>query len=315
MPAESKGLAIVEVPRSYAELAGAVDDVHELWERLGGPEIASIAVDERSNGVNVNVVGDRLSSGVLTAAVVSSAMGVPVNVEGRRAIGGDVTQVCTDRDHCTNPMDAGIRMHGGSMNGNILCTVAFPIVFQGDIQSVSAGHCSHYFDLWYHPGYGANAFANVQDATLWRNGGRDILRMSFPDAQASEIVYGTPSCTACTSPGEYAGSSSAVLNEWLCISLGRSDRRDCGRVEHTSVKYWSNTIGFWVWGGDLIEGDIAPQPIDGDSGSPISRDVLISKPGALYWQHAPVGVLTTEFDEYSRLDNTLSDWNATIWKG
>lgn len=305
MPAKSRGLRIQQVTHTYAQLVEAVDVVREAWGIE--PKLLSIGVDTMNNGVDVEVISKDRAAAIELASKVSSDVGVPVRVDSSsESAGGDVA--CTDRDHCTEPMKAGNIMRGGSASNSLRCTVAFHIVFQGDVQALSAGHCSYYYDLWYHQGYGSSAFANVQQS-LWKSGGRDILRMSFPDVQASESIYGTTYGVMATTPG------AAILNETLCVSLGFSNRKDCGRVEHTSVRYFSDTTspGFYVWGGDLVKSDIFPYPIDGDSGSPVFRERFVTHTSN-YWLRTAIGVLTTEHAEYARLDNTLSDWDATIFQ-
>lgn len=86
-------------------------------------------------------------------------------------------------------------------------------------------------------------------------------------------------------------------------------------MQDDQLKYWSDTIGFWVWGAKLFETDFVTLPIDGDSGSPISRVSLFEKPETLHYRHTPIGVLTTEHGEFAKMDNPLEEWNAVIWRG
>lgn len=135
---------------------------------------------------------------------------------------------------------------------------------------------------------------------------KTVLRLSMYDSQASEMVYGYGTTD------QYSSAGLPVQNETLCAAMAMSNRNDCGTVEYTYGKYWSATTGFWVWGAKLR--NLTPAPINGDSGSPISRSVYVTG-GSPYWLHTPVGVLTTEWGEFSRVSDAMSFWGASIWQG
>ena len=309
LPTASRGLAVEFVAHSETELLAALVESSELWTKTTRVMPLSMAVDTRGNGLVVNVLAqDRLEAGQV-AATIAMAVGIPIVVDATAAARpSDVS--CTDREHCSDPYEAGVLIREGSITGSPFCTMAFPIVVGGDVQVVTAGHCGHYGTTWYHKGEGK--VGSVQD-NQWEPEGKDILRLSMFDVQASENVYGFTSAPS-WGPEQYnAINGYPISGETLCVSLGKSNRSDCGTVTSTNIRYWSDTTGFWVWGAKM--NGLTPIPIDGDSGSPVHRSYQYTGPGTPHWRHTAVGVLTTEFGEFAKINTSLAVWNATIWTG
>jgi hypothetical protein len=305
-----RGVTFVKVKHTESRLVEAIDEVLVSWELAQGPRALSAGVDAPSNGVFVRVLASDVTQAEAVADEVAASVGVPVSLRYVSAPGGDVAQTCTSRNNCFNPHEAGILIKEGAVGGSPACTLAWPIKIGTDIQAVTAGHCGHYGNNWFH----SNGLVGGITANKWQSGGRDIMRIQMPNAQASENVYGTSSPSS-YGPEQLTQANDPVPGETVCVSLGMSNRNDCGRVEALSVKYWSDTVGFWVFGASLVLNDFLPRPIDGDSGSPISRKYQYLQPGTPHWRHTPIGVLTTEFGEFAKLVTTLGDWNAVIYTG
>jgi len=302
LPADNLGVRVIEADWSLANLQAAVSPASEAWTRLDGPRLLSIYVDERRNTLVALALKVDQELALEAAARVVSELGVPIAVVADAAMAAhDVA--CTSRSACSNPYKAGILIREGAVTGEPPCTLAFPIVVSGDIQVLTAGHCGYYGDSWYHPGEGR---VGLVQSNLWAPGGKDILRLSMYDWQASELVYGYGETD------QYSSAGLPIQGETLCASLGMSNRNDCATVEYTYGQYWSDTTGFWVWGGKLR--DLTPIPIIGDSGSPISRRVYVTGSNP-HWTHTPVGVLTTQWGEFARIRDALDVWGATIWTG
>lgn len=301
-PQPSRGVRLVAAVHTENELRDALDAAMETWSGFGGPQPLSVYVDERRGSLVVNVLRSDGAAAYQVAPQVSGQLGVPVVVVA------DETErprdiACTTRSNCSDPYRAGVLIREGSVSGEPPCTLAFPILANGDIQVLTAGHCGYYGSDWYHPGEGR---VGIVQSNLWVSGGKDVLRMSMYDVQGSEMIYGYGT------NDQYSGAGVPTLNETLCASMAMSDRVDCGTVQYTYGQYWSDTIGFWVYGGKLT--GLTPIPIDGDSGSPIYRSSYITGADP-HWLHTPVGILTTEFGEFARVKDALDSWRVAIWQG
>lgn len=309
LPEQSRGLRFETVMHSEADLVGALSIASDLWTKWSSVRPISMAVDTPQNALIVEVLDVDAAVAKADAASIADAVGISIAVDSS-AISRPTDIACTDREHCSDPYEAGVLIHEGGTSGEPPCTLAFPIVVGTDIQVLTAGHCAYYGSVWYHKGEGR--VGSVQ-ANQWQANGRDILRLSMYDVQASESVYGFVSPPS-WNPEQYnAINGYPIANETLCVSLGRSNRSDCGTVTSTAKKYWSDTIGFWVFGANM--NGLTPQPIDGDSGSPVHRSYEYTGPGTPHWRHTAVGVLTTEFGDFAKINDSLAVWNATIWAG
>lgn len=220
--------------------------------------------------------------------------------------GHDVT--CTTRTNCFDPYKPGIRINEGAVNGSPPCTLAF-FVYQGtDKQVLTAGHCGHYGNTWYHPGTGGNTNPTGQvgsvQATQYHAGGRDILRMSVLDVEASENIYGF------SNPNNQMTTRDPILMEAVCASMAISNINDCGAVSDTSLSWTSETENIVVNGADMS--GIAP--ITGDSGSPVyARFSIPAKPGVpAHTLFVALGVLDHENGYFARVQDSLGTWGATI---
>ncbi|MBA2717852.1 MAG: hypothetical protein H0U52_01225 [Chloroflexi bacterium] len=309
LPAGPRGLVVEFVDHSETELQAALETAGKAWDGLTSVRPLGIATDVRNNRLSLEVLAVDGIRARAAAASIERRVGVAIDVVSTATSrASDVA--CTDREHCSDPYKAGILIREGGTSGEPPCTLAFPIVVAGDVQAVTAGHCGHYGSAWFHKGEGQ--LGSVQ-SNQWKAEGRDMLRLSMFDSQASEKVYGftTPSSWG---PEQYnAINGYPIANETLCASLGRSSRNDCGVVTSTSKRYWSDTVGFFVFGAQM--NGLTPQPIDGDSGSPIHRSYQYTGPATPHWRHTAVGVLATEFGEFAKINDSLAAWNATIWTG
>jgi len=300
-PAASRGVRIQRVDHSLAELKRAAAQLAET--SLGGADLSvvSVGIDEESNAVRLFVVPEAVQAETAAWSSAAARIGVPVRVVAESR-GSDVT--CTSRTNCYDPYKAGIRIRPGSVNGSPQCTLAFFIIVSSDVQVLTAGHCGYYGSSWYHPGKGL--VGSVQ-ATQYRQGGRDVLRMSVADSQASFDVYGFQNMY-----DDMRESRDPILNEAVCASLSVSDINDCGTVSDTYRSWVSETKGYTVYGADTT--GIAP--ITGDSGSPVyTRFTMPAKPG---WpQHSvftPLGVMDHENGYFAIVNDALAAWGASMYR-
>ncbi len=271
--------------------------------------MVSVGIDDSANAVRIYVTPEAVGARSSSAAGFATAVGVPVEVS-TESRGKDTS--CTSRTSCYDPYKAGIRIRPGSVTGSPPCTLAFFIVVSGDIQVLTAGHCGYYGSSWYHPGIGPDTnpdgrVGSVQ-SSLYKQGGKDVLRMSALDREASVEVYGFANAY-----DEMRDARDPILNEAVCASMSVSNTNDCGTISDVSRSWVSETRNYTVYGADTS--GIAP--IVGDSGSPVyTRFTMPAKPGVP--QHSvftPLGVLDHENGYFAIVDDALASWGATMYRG
>jgi len=133
-------------------------------------------------------------------------------------------------------------------------------------------------------------------------------------AEMSRLIYGEANTDVVLYESAYP-----VLNEVLCMSLGQQDFIGCGIVGDTDRDWLSDTPNpDRTVHGAAIDTFGNFTSIDGDSGSPIYRD--------LGWQgssfeYTPIGILDAErtgthgnHDIYfAKVRKALEIWDAEIW--
>lgn len=221
------------------------------------------AIDEEANGLSVNVAPGSGTDPSALARDLSLAAGVGVTVHEVVA-GGDAS--CTSRDSCYSPMKAGNKVRDGSIYGANWCTQGFLVVKNGtsDVEFLTAGHCAWdgVGSIWYHQAYG---LLGAEDGTAYGEDGYDVMKVQFPDAQRSALIYGVSGSQQLTA------SRSPIQNEGVCFSGAKTNAIVCGTVTAATATWVSQTCGCNVWGGDT---NLAPIP--GDSGSPLYARVYIT---------------------------------------
>ena len=304
-PAATRGVRIQLVSYPRSDLEKAAREVSEAFLPEAAFGVVAVGIDDMRNSVRLYVSPASARTTMQTLPQLEREFGVPFTlVEQDR--GNDVT--CTSRVNCYDPYKPGIRINEGAVNGEPPCTLAF-FIYQGtDKQVLTAGHCGHWGNTWYHPGIGGNTNPTGQvgsvQASQYHAGGRDILRMSVFDWEASETVY------PASNPYNQVIARDPVLNEAVCASMAISDIVDCGTVSATTSSWKSETEMIWVNGADTT--GIAP--IIGDSGSPVYASYSIpAKPGVpAHTLYAAIGVLDHEKGYFARVLDSLDAWGATI---
>jgi hypothetical protein len=198
--------------------------------------------------------------------------------------------------------------------------MAFHIVVGADVQFLSAGHCG------WRPGirdvqtpspegmesFYQNGLLGAEQANLYGPGGRDIMRVGLPDADASDLVYGiNPADETASVPVDGVLDDPAPGTN-VCDSRGHYGHPDCGWIDNENTSYQSSTCGYeddpetWctVYGGTTTgifqEG--------GDSGSPLTTHPATRIPVQA------VGVVTTADADFARVDGALDTWNAELYR-
>lgn len=170
-----------------------------------------------------------------------------------------------------------------------------------DEQFLTAGHCGYAgSNSWYHTGFQAvngTGFVGNETGTLYANGGKDVMRVAILDSQASNRIYSQ------LHTGMGSGSL-PIVGEAVCASMATSNSIDCGTVSDDWLSWISETAGYTVWGGDTS----SIFPIDGDSGSPLYKRVIVGDDTTIY----PKGIIDHENGYFARVTDALSAFGATI---
>jgi hypothetical protein len=295
LPKSNRGLRVEVATHTYAQLVSGAAKLRTLWDAL---DIAAIAVgvDTPGNRLFVTVVSEDAPRARSKAEELTAQIDLPVEVR-LGDVGHDAA--CTDREHCTNPMRAGIVIHRGSTTSNWYCTMSWHIHVGTDEQFLTAGHCGYGTpNQWFHQGFGATSIG-TETATVYANGGKDAMRVGLYDSQASNLVY------ARSHDGLLGtGQSLPVVGEAVCVSLGKSDEPDCGTVHDDWLSWTSETANYTVWGGDTS----GIYPIGGDSGSPLYTVHTVDGQTLVY----PKGISTHENGYFARTTDVLDELGATI---
>jgi hypothetical protein len=285
--APAGGIDIDVVPHSYAELQGAVDSTVANWSAIApNSHLYAVALDTKDNGIDIYVPWDEVA--VARTRGLEKSVGVPV-----RVFGSDPPKElnCPDRDHCTYPEKAGIRIHRSGAG----CTMAFHVRYGADEQFVTAGHCGYgHMNLsWYHTGLN---YAMVPQSNAMY-GGIDIMRVNLLDSQASSRIY---------------GESAPVKGWWWpvdwmydYVSAGYSDRIVRNVITSTYVSWYSGTCGCWVHGAQSTS---TPGGSGGDSGSPVYAWDGSSGNYALGVADANIG----GYDQFALIGDAISYWGITL---
>ena len=292
MPAQSRGSRVELAKHTLAELMDAIAGAGAAWSTMfPGVQLQAVALDEQGNRLVLTIAEDAPD---LDISRLRSQLRVPLELSRRPP---DSDTVCTTRDNCANPLRAGTWIHRSGLPpvGTLPdCTMGYHIVIGTNEHFTTAGHCGFGGDFdWFNRVLGE---IGNDGLSLYGDDGQDIMYVSMNDAQRSQYIY------ACCL--DILGYVFPIQGETLCASLGRTNNIRCGVVQSTWVKYKSDTPNpdIFVWGGDL-----GISAANGDSGSPIYRLNDSNQARA-------IGLITTEFGEFARLDTSLDNWNANVVK-
>lgn len=304
-PDPTRGLRIEVAETSYASLVAAAEE--------GEAALRALDSDAALNGVGVDVLGNRVSFYVGPGYVVDAS----ITSRLQRAIGTDVAfvaeaigsdTVCNARNNCANPMKAGVRIDRDFLGSSWWCTMGFVVSAGADEQVLTAGHCGWGGPQdWYHGGFGVAAVSNEigdnANGTLYAQGGKDVMRMTFPDAQASRQIYFEGGVV------EMKASATPLVGQAISFSGAKTDAIVTGTVTSAWRSWVSTTANpdFTVWGGD------ASWTTDfGDSGAPVYRKVFVTNP-IPGWQVTPIGINSHQNGYFARVFDATIAWNLTMY--
>lgn len=296
MPAVSRGLRFVFRALTDKDLKAAVRRTETQWDALlPGIQLMRASTDLPGGRIVVDVPAADLSAAQKATAALTDALGAPVTV---RASSMDaVDTACTDRDHCVSPIKAGIRLYKGAIDTYNECTLGWMVDYFADGQFVTSGHCGYKgSDSWLHPGISGNHVLGSEQADDYHNNGHDVMRVSMLDSQLGTGIYAE---TRPTSVEGYGYTGLAVFD-----SRGHANIIDGGTVASDYVRWYSNTGGFYVYGGST--NGIAQ--IGGDSGSPLYERYTSTMAAA-------IGIVDTADGNFTQVADIDSYLNVSIYTG
>ncbi len=204
-------------------------------------------------------------------------------------------------------MRIGNMIRRGFLTSTWYCTMGFHITIGTDHQFLTAGHCGYFTpDTWYHKGLQPlnGGLVGAELATLYADGGKDIMRVQMANSQASELIYGVGGNTHVN-----ADWGDAQVGETLCRSGARSDNIDCGTLGARWTSWTSDTANpdYTVWGGDM-NGILL---VDGDSGAPLYREY--------WWSGNPfitaIGIMDHEDGGFAWVKHAIQAWGGHLYDG
>ena len=307
-PDPTRGMRVLAVKTSYWDLVAAA----ERGE-------AALRAEDRSvpfNGVGVDVLGNRVRFYVDPGFIVDP--GIQSRLE--HTLGVDVTfaakarandTACTtNRSNCANPMKAGIRIDRGNVGNAWWCSLGWIVSDGADEQFLTAGHCGYGTPhQWYHGGYGSGAFGTEidypdgPDGTLYRAGGKDVMRVSLPDAQASRQIFDEGGVV------QMKATATPLVGQAIVYSGARTDQLVTGTVTDDWLSWISDTANpdITVWGSDA-----SWTTLKGDSGAPVYRRVFVTSP-VPGWQITPVGLNSNAQGNFARAFDGTQAWGLTMF--
>ena len=263
MPDNEREVRLVQRSVTDAMLRDAMKSSVTSWN-LYFPEthLISTSVDSVGGQLVFSIDAKAVSGAANEFARFESALGVPARLVGSSP---PLDTVCTSRDNCVSPMRIGDRLYKGVIDSHNECTMAFVVYTNSlDAQFLTAGHCGFGgSNNWYHPGLPGNHLVGTDQATLYGSEGDDLMRIQMPDAQASNLIYAEPNYPI-------RGYVYPQVGIPVCTSRGYTNVISCGTVTSIWVRWYSNTGGYYVWGGDTNLPSAG-----GDSGSPIYQKVSL----------------------------------------
>jgi hypothetical protein len=251
-------------------------------------------VDLPGGGVVVEVSAADLKAAQKATAALTAALGAPVTVQAAPANAVDTT--CTDRDHCTAPSKAGIRLYKGAIDNHNECTLGFMIITNtGDGQFVTSGHCGYTgSNSWLHPGVSGSHVLATEQATAYHNNGYDVMRVSLADTNLGDHICDE---TRPVSVEGYGYVGLAVYD-----SRGYTDSLDGGTVKSDYVRWLSDTAGYYVYGGSTT----GISQVGGDSGSPLYERYTST-------MGAAIGIVDTSNGNFTQVADIDSQLNVYIY--
>jgi hypothetical protein len=289
------GPRIVTVARAsvpYSELVRVTELIRSLtFESFPQSDIHFVGVDIQNNSVRVEVDETRIAELESLLQQEQRFGEVDVVVVG----GGAGIDTACFRHDCTDPMKAGLKIRRED-DTNATCTMGFHVSKDGNEVFLTAGHCGFGAEFdWYHPIDATQPIGN-DGATWYVQNGVDVMRVSMPDAQASNLVFGmSNSVTGTFYPAE---------GETHCASLGvTGGPPDCGTITDAYGSWTSSTCNCGVFGSRASGIAVTI----GDSGSPITLGSTAQFATGIQNVLFPNGTIG-----FARVKQAVEHWGLTI---
>jgi hypothetical protein len=173
-----------------------------------------------------------------------------------------------------------------------------------DEQILTAGHCGWGQPQDWHSAALSplsNEIGDNANGTLYKQGGKDIMRGTLSDAQASRQIFDEGSVV------QIKASATPLVGQAIVFSGARTDAIVTGTVQDDWRSWTSETAGFTVWGGDA-----SWTTLKGDSGAPVYRRVFVSSP-VPGWEITPIGTNSHQNGYFARVFDAQTAWGLTMY--
>jgi hypothetical protein len=176
------------------------------------------------------------------------------------------------------------------------CTMGFHVSNGVNEIFLTAGHCGHGADFdWHHPIAGVTPPIGNDGGTWLVHNGVDVMKVSLPDVQASNLVFGMSLSVI--------GTFYPFVGETHCWSRGRTGGVDCGTITDDYGSWPEEVSGHPVWG-SRASGVITQI---GDSGSPITLGTNAQFATGIHSGARPGGIRV-----FARVAQAIDEWDLTI---
>ncbi len=295
-PAGSRTVTVALAPVPYSELVRVAELIRSLsLEAFPQTDIHWVGVEVQNNRVRVEVDEPRIGE---MQSLLEREQGFG-EVDVIVMAGSRGREDACFRWDCVDPMRAGNQIRREDQApGYMSCTMGFHVSAGSNEIFLTAGHCGHGGDFdWHHPIAGSTAPIGNDGATWYVHNGVDAQRVTLPDAQASNLVFGVSgSVTGSFNPGE---------GETHCWSRGYTGGPpDCGTITDSYGSWTGDACGCTVWG--TRASGVLTNP--GDSGSPITFGTNAAWATGIHSKAFPSSGLRA----FARVHQVVNHWNLTI---
>lgn len=293
-PAGSRTVTVALASVPYSELARVAELIRSLTlESFPQTDIHFVGVDVQGNRVRVEVDETRIPE-MQSLLQQEQRIG---EVDVAVLAGSRVTSDACFRWDCTDPMKAGNQIRREDAEpGELTCTMGFHVSNGVNEIFLTAGHCGHGADFdWHHPIGGVTAPIGNDGGTWLVHNGVDVMKVSLPDVEASNLVFGMSLSVI--------GTFYPAVGETHCWSRGRTGSVDCGTITDDYGSWPEEVSGHTVWG-SRASGVITQT---GDSGSPITLGANAQFATGIHSGTRPGGIRV-----FARVAQAVDHWNLDI---
>lgn len=146
-----------------------------------------------------------------------------------------------------------------------------------------------------------NEISDTSTGSLYRAGGKDIMRTGFPDAWATTSIYGE------TQSIDMQQDATPLQGQTIYFSGSTTNAIVSGTVTSAYTNWTSQHCNCTVYGG---KASWVPQ--GGDSGAPVYMKYYSGSPYPRFVT-TPIGIVDHENGGFARVFDATTTWNLTMY--